>query len=122
MRHNLLALAISGPIACFVVIGQLTGTDGVAHASALAALVLGLPWVAPALVVVAVASAPVYVALHVAGQPYELMPWLSGVILVAAVLACHVNAMLLVQRLHKRRHAPDAGLAEFLFRAASAAS
>src|SRR5262249_20198161 len=75
MRPTLLALAISGPVACCVIVSQLNGPGVMAHAAAFAALVLGLPWVVPTLMVVAVLSAPIYIALHVAGHAQELMPW-----------------------------------------------
>jgi len=121
MRRPLVAaLAISAPIIALVVVGRLVGSDAMAHATAFMAIVLGLPWVVPAFVVIAVLSAPVYVALHIAGQPLELMPWLSGVILLAGIVACHVNATLLLHRLlRKRARAPDAGLADFLFRSSA---
>jgi len=45
------------------------------------------------------------------------MPWLSGVILVAGVVACHVNATLFLGKVsRKRAHSSDNGLAEFLSR------
>ena len=116
-RPLLVALAISGPIIALVVLGRLAGSDTIAHATAFMTIVLGLPWVVPAFVVIAVLSAPIYVGLHIAGQPVELMPWLSGVILLAGIAACHVNATLLLhQLLRKRARALDAGLAGFLFR------
>jgi hypothetical protein len=116
-RPVLMALAISTPLAALVIAGRLAGSDALAHASAFVVLILGLPWVIPAFVVVAVLSAPLYVALHIAGLPQDLMPWLSGVILIAGVLACHVNAtLLLANLLHKRSRASDVGLADFLLR------
>jgi hypothetical protein len=114
------ALGASLPAAGGVLATQLGGPEPVAQIVAMTVIVLGLPWIVPAFVVVAVASAPVYVALHIAGAPQPLMPWLAGVILVAGVLACHVNAALLLARLQRARHAPpDPGLAPFLRRAAA---
>lgn len=114
---RLAAFAISGPAAIAVLAAQWSGSDALAHAAAFATLILGLPWVVPAFVVVLVLSAPLYVALHILGQPQDLMPWLSAVILIAGVVACHVNATLLLQRLlRKRVRASDGGLADFLFR------
>ena len=119
-RASLLACALSVPVAALVLAGQLAGSESFAHATAFVALVLGLPWVVPALVVIAVLSAPIYVALHVVGLPQELAPWLSCVILIAGVVACHVNAtLLLLKLLRKRVRAPDAGLADFLFRSSA---
>lgn len=116
-RARLMAFAISGPAAIAVLAAHWSGSDVLAHATAFTTLILGLPWVVPAFVVVSVLSAPLYIALHILGQPQDLMPWLSAVILIAAVIACHVNATLLLQRLlRKRVRAPDGGLADFLFR------
>jgi hypothetical protein len=120
MRPLLMALAISGPVVAFVIIGRLTQSDLLAHSSAFVAVVLGLPWLIPAFVAIAVLSAPLYVALHIAGHPQPLMPWLSAVILVAGIVACHVNATMLFRWfLRRRAHTRDAGLADFLFRPAT---
>jgi hypothetical protein len=116
-RQSLMALAISVPLGAFVLAGRLANSEALEQATAFAVLVFGLPWVIPAFVVVAVASAPLFVALHIAGLPQELMPWLSGVILTAGVVACHVNATLLLGKiLRKRARSSDSGLAEFLSR------
>ena len=116
----LMALAASGPVALLVLAGRLGDSDAIAHTGALLALTLGLPWVVPAFVVVAVLSAPVYVALHIAGQPQPLEPWLSWVTLIGAIAACHVNATLLANSLLRKRARPrNAGLADFLFRPAT---
>ena len=116
-RSLLLALAASAPLALVVIASRFSGSDAMAHAAAFIAVILGLPWIVPAFVAVAVFSAPVFVALHIVGQPQELGPWLSGLILIAGVLACHVNATLLIARsLRRRTQAAEAGLADFLFR------
>ena len=117
-RSAAMALAISAPVALFVAAGQVIGSEFVAHAAAFVAVTLGLPWVVPAFVVIAVLSAPIYVALHFAGYPLDLMPWLSGVILIGSIVATHINAHLLSRRLLRRpARAQDDGLAGFLFRA-----
>ena len=116
LRPLLLALAISGPVAFLALGGRLAGSEAIAHAGAFVAVTLGLPWVVPALVLVAVLSAPLYVALHVAGLPQPLAPWLAWVVLLGAIAACHVNATLLLGSLRKRARALDGGLAGFLFR------
>ena len=117
LRPLLMALAISAPIVAFVIVGRLTQSDLLAHASAFVAVLLGLPWVVPAFVAVAVLSAPLYVALHIVGHPQPLMPWLSVVILIAGLVACHINATMLFRWFLRRRdRAHSAGLAEFLFR------
>ena len=119
-RNSLMALAISAPLGAFVLAGRFANLEALQHATAFVVLMSGLPWVIPAFVVVAVASAPVFVALHIAGLPQELMPWLSGVILVAGVVACHVNATLLLGKVsRKRARSLDNGLAEFLSRSSA---
>ena len=116
-RPALLAFAVSAPVIALVIAGRVAGSEALAHASAFLALIGGLPWVIPTFVVVAVLSAPIYVALHIAGLPQELMPWLSAVILIAGVLACHVNATLLFRTLARTpTRVRDAGLADFLLR------
>jgi hypothetical protein len=116
-RSAAMALAISAPVALFVAAGQVIGSE-FAHTTAFVAVILGLPWVVPAFVVIAVLSAPIYVALHFAGHPLDLMPWLSGVILIGSIVATHINAHLLSRRLLRRpARAQDDGLAGFLFRA-----
>jgi hypothetical protein len=120
MCAALRAFAVSGPLIVLVAAGQIVGSETSAHATAFVAIILGLPWVVPSLVVIAVLSAPIYVALHIAGYPQDLMPWLSGVILIAGLVACHVNAMLLLHRLGRRPAvALDGGLADFLRRSAT---
>lgn len=120
LRAALLAFSVSGPLIVSIVVARTAGSEVGAHATAYVAIVLGLPWVVPAFVVVAVFSAPLYVALHIAAHPQDLMPWLSTVILIASVIACHVNATLLLQRLRRRRACdPDGGLADFLRRPAA---
>jgi hypothetical protein len=115
-----MALAISGPVAAFVIVGRVGSSDLLAHVSGFAALLLGLPWVVPAFVAVAVLSAPLFVALHIMGHPQPLMPWLSAVILIAGVVACHVNATMMFEWLLRKRARPsNAGLADFLFRRAT---
>jgi hypothetical protein len=108
---------ISGPVALAAFGTQWLAPEPLAHATAFVAVMLGLPWIVPALVVVSVLSAPAFIWLHMIGLPQELMPWLSGVILISAVIATHVNATLLWRRLSRGRiQARDAGLADFLFR------
>ena len=119
-RPALMALAISAPLIALVVAGWVAGSEALAHASAFVVLICGLPWVIPAFVAVAVLSAPIYVALHIAKMPQELMPWLSAVILIAGVLACHVNTTLLFRTLLRTpTRARDAGLADFLLRSSA---
>jgi len=120
LRPLLMALAISGPIVAFVIVGRAGNSDLLAHTSAFVAVLLGLPWIVPAFVAVAVLSAPLFVALHIMGHPQPLMPWLSTVILIAGIVACHVNATMMFDWLLRKRARPsNAGLADFLFRPAT---
>jgi hypothetical protein len=117
LRPLLMALAISGPIVAFVIAGRIASSDLLAHTSAFVAVILGLPWVVPAFVAVAVLSAPIFVALHIMGHPQPLMPWLSAVILIAGIVACHLNATMMFDWLLRKRARPhNSGLADFLFR------
>ena len=117
LRPLLMAFAVSGPVVLLVLVGRVAHSAAIWHLSAFVAVTLGLPWVVPAFVVVAVVSAPLYIALHIAGHPQPLAPWLSGVILIAGIVACHVNATLLIgSLLRTRARTRDAGLADFLFR------
>ena len=71
----------------------------------------------PATILLSVLSAPVYMWLHTQGPVPAVLGWLGGVVLVAAVAGCHMNAALLIvwQRTRKLR-AEDTGLRDFLFR------
>lgn len=81
------------------------------------AIVLAVPWVVPGTMLLAVLSAPVYMWLHTQGAVPAVLDWLGGVVLVAAVAGCHMNAALLIalQRTRKLR-AEEIGLRDFLFR------
>ena len=98
----------------------LLGTRGLeSQWAALAAslvVMLSIPWVVPATMLVAVLSAPIYMWLHSQGPVPAVLDWLGGVVLVAAVAGCHLNAALLVA-LHRARKTSEAeiGLRDFLF-------
>jgi hypothetical protein len=80
------------------------------------AIVLSVPWVVPATILCAVLSAPIYMWLHTQGPVPAVVEWLGGVVLVAAVAGCHVNAALLCAWERTRRSsAAEAGLRDFLF-------
>jgi len=84
-----------------------------------AAVLLGLPWVVPGLMLIAVLSAPVYIWLHTQGPVPAVLSWLGVVLLVAAVLGSHVNAALLASwRRSRRGLIPEPGLRDFLERPA----
>ena len=79
------------------------------------AIVLSVPWVVPATILCAVLSAPIYMWLHTQGPVPAVLEWLGGVVLVAAVAGCHVNAALLCAWERTRRSsAAEAGLRDFL--------
>lgn len=81
------------------------------------AIVLSVPWVIPATMLFAVLSAPVYMWLHTQGPVPPVLDWLGGIVLIAAVAGCHINAALLLawQRARKLT-ADEIGLRDFLFR------
>jgi hypothetical protein len=79
-------------------------------------VVLSVPWVVPATMLVAVFSAPVYMWLHSQGPVPAVLDWLGGVVLVAAVVGCHLNAALLVAwRRTRKASEAEIGLRDFLF-------
>ncbi len=80
-------------------------------------IVLSVPWVVPATMLLAVLSAPVYMWLHTQGPVPAVLDWLGGVVLIAAVAGCHINAALLLAWLRTRKlGADEIGLRDFLFR------
>jgi hypothetical protein len=116
LREWLPGLAISLPLglALWLVRDQ---PETVRVGLASAAVLLAVPWIVPAIVLIGVLSAPLYMWLHAQGPVPPVMIWLGTVVLVAAVLGCHVNAALLICWLRSRRGvSPEAGLREFLER------
>ncbi|MGZ8992868.1 MAG: hypothetical protein ACXW16_02520 [Burkholderiaceae bacterium] len=98
----------------------LLGTRGLesqlAAVAASLVVVLSIPWVVPATMLVAVVSAPVYMWLHSQGPVPAVLDWLGGVVLVAAVVGCHLNAAFF-EAWRRTRKASEAeiGLRDFLF-------
>ena len=81
------------------------------------AIVLSIPWIVPATMLFAVLSAPVYMWLHTQGPVPEVLYWLGGIVLIAAVAGCHINAALLLAWQSARKlRADEIGLRDFLFR------
>ena len=107
---------LSVPVALLLVQSQLGGNPTHAQYAAMFAVVLGLPWIVPAFIVVAVLSSPVYAWLHTVGPAPEVMTWLGGTVLVGAVIGCHVNAALLATHLRRAPTRREPGLGEFLRR------
>ena len=78
---------------------------------------LAVPWVVPATIVLAVLSAPIYMWLHTQGPVPAVLDWLGAVVLIAAVVGCHLNAALLwAWRRAESSRAEETGLRDFLFR------
>jgi hypothetical protein len=80
------------------------------------AVLLALPWVIPAMVLVAALSAPLYMWLHTQGPVPPVLEWLGATVLVGAVIGAHINAALAWLWLHRGRAVPEAGLGDFLKR------
>jgi hypothetical protein len=116
LREWLPGLFASVPLAFL-----LLSTRGVNSASAAltasVAVVLSIPWVVPATMLLAVLSAPIYMWLHSQGPVPAVLEWLGGVVLVAAVVGCHLNAALLwAWQRARRSNETEAGLRDFLSR------
>ena len=89
-------------------------------AVATAAVLLALPWVVPAMVLVATVSVPLYMWLHTQGPVPDVLQWLGGTLLAGAVLGAHVNATLAWLWLRRAPAVPEPGLRDFLERSPSA--
>lgn len=107
---------LSVPVALLLVQSQVGGNPTHAQYAAMLAVVLGLPWIVPAFIVVAVLSSPLYAWLHTVGPAPEVMTWLGGTVLVGAVIGCHMNAALLVTHLRRAPPRREQGLGDFLQR------
>lgn len=96
---------------------SLRGADeSVRTGLAAVAILLGLPWVIPAMVLVAALSAPVYMWLHTQGPVPPVLEWLGGTVLVAAVLGAHINAALGWLWIRRGKAVPEPGLGDYLKR------
>jgi hypothetical protein len=88
---------------------------------AVVAVLLALPWVIPAMVLVAALSVPAYMWLHTKGPVPPVFVWLGGTVLVAAVIGAHINASLGWLWMHRGKAVPEPGLGEFLKRRSTGA-
>ena len=93
-----------------------TAPEDLRTAVATAAVLLALPWVVPAMVLVATVSVPLYMWLHTQGPVPDVLQWLGGTLLAGAVLGAHVNATLAWLWLRRDPAVPEPGLRDFLER------
>ena len=108
-------LLLSAPLA--LLLWALRGAgEEVRTGIAVAAVLLALPWVIPAMVLVAALSVPLYMWLHTQGPVPPVLQWLGGTVLVAAVIGAHVNAALGWLWLHRGKAVPEPGIGDFLKR------
>jgi hypothetical protein len=115
-RDWLPGLLLSLPLA--LLLWHLRGTsEGLRTTVAIAAVLLALPWVVPAMVLLATLSVPLYMWLHTQGPVPDVLHWLGGTLLVGAVVGAHINAALGWRWLHHGEARNEAGLGEFLRRA-----
>ena len=93
-----------------------TASEDLRTAVATVAVLLALPWVVPAMVLVATVSVPLYMWLHTQGPVPDVLQWLGGTLLVGAVLGAHLNATLAWLWLRRDPAIPEPGLRDFLER------
>jgi hypothetical protein len=108
-------LLLSAPLALLLWSLRGAGED-VRTSVAVVAVLLALPWVIPAMVLVAALSVPVYVWLHTRGPVPPVTVWLGGTVLVAAVIGAHINAALGWMWMHRGKAVPEPGIGDFLKR------
>ena len=108
-------LLLSVPLALLLWSLRGAGED-VRTTIAVVAVLLALPWVIPAMVLVAALSVPVYMWLHTRGPVPPVTVWLGGTVLVAAVIGAHINAALGWMWLHRGKAVPEPGIGDFLKR------
>ena len=108
-------LLLSVPLA--LLLWALRGADESVRTSiAAAAVVLALPWVIPAMVLVAALSVPVYMWLHTLGPVPPVLEWLGGTVLIGAVIGAHINAALGWMWMQRGKAVPEPGIGDFLKR------
>jgi hypothetical protein len=115
LRGWLPGLLLSVPLA-LLLWNLRTAADDLRTAAATVAVLLALPWVVPAMVLVATVSAPLYMWLHTQGPVPDVLQWLGGTLLAGAVLGAHVNAALAWLWLRREPPVPEPGLRDFLER------
>jgi hypothetical protein len=106
-------LLLSVPLA--LLLWSLRGADEDVRTSvAVAAVLLALPWVVPALVLVAALSAPVYMWMHTRGPVPQVLDWLGAMVLIGAVIGAHINAALGWVWMRRAKPVPEPGIGDFL--------
>ncbi len=116
MREWTPALFVSLPLALLLLSTRSAESQWATLAASLAVL-LSIPWVVPATMLLAVASAPVYMWLHSQGPVPQVLDWLGGVVLVAAVVGCHLNTGFVFAWMGARHlESEEIGLRDFLSR------
>ena len=115
LRGWLPGLLLSVPLA-LLLWNLRTAPEGLRTAVATAAVLLALPWVVPAMVLVATLSVPLYMWLHTQVPVPDVLQWLGGTLLVGAVLGAHINATLAWLWLRRGPAVPEPGLRDFLNR------
>ena len=115
LRGWLPGLLLSVPLA-LLLWNLRTAPEDLRTAVATVAVLLALPWVVPAMVLVATVSVPLYMWLHTQGPVPDVLQWLGGTLLVGAVLGAHVNATLSWLWLRRAPAVPEPGLRHFLER------
>jgi hypothetical protein len=113
-------LLLSVPLA--LLLWSLRGADeGLRMGVAAGAVLLALPWVIPAMVLVAALSVPVYMWLHTQGPVPPVLEWLGATVLVGAVIGAHINAALGWMWMHRGKAVPEPGIGDFLKRRSTGA-
>lgn len=109
-------LLVSVPIA-LLLWSVRSADESVRTMIASAAVLLALPWVVPAMMLIAALSAPLYMWLHTQGTVPPVLEWLGAMVLIGAVIGAHINASLVWLWMRRGRAAPEPGIGDFLKRA-----
>jgi hypothetical protein len=108
-------LLLSVPLA--LLLWSLRGAgEGVRTSVAAVAVLLALPWVVPAMVLVAALSVPVYMWMHTMGPVPPVLEWLGAMVLIGAVIGAHINAALGWLWMQRGKAVPEPGIGDFLKR------
>ena len=107
---------LSVPVSVALVLLRDGGDPTTAQHAATLAILLGLPWILPAFIFFAVLSAPLYFWLRLSAPTPDVMTWLGAIVLLGAVIGCHLNAALAGTWLTRPRPRGETGLSEFLRR------